>query len=78
MPEEIYLRLTLSREIYSLKEKKEYERMYSYYFQVKSSVRQEGAFIATLFAVDMDVLISRLRKCGVDCRLLDVLDGCLI
>jgi len=52
--------------------------MYSYYFQVKSSVRQEGAFIATLFAVDMDVLISRLRKCGVDCRLLDVLDGCLI
>ena len=32
----------------------------------------------TLFAIYMDVLISRLRKCGVGCRLLDTFYGCLL
>ena len=55
-----------------------WEGMFSYFFQIKAGVRQGGLLSAILFAIYMDVLISRLRKCGVGCRLLDTLYGCLV
>ena len=44
----------------------------------KSRSKTGGLLYPTLFAIYMDVLISRLRKCGVGCRLLDTFYGCLL
>jgi hypothetical protein len=52
--------------------------VYSYFFQIKAGVRQGGLMSPTLFAIYMDVLISRLRNCGVGCRLLNAFYGCLL
>jgi len=45
---------------------------------VLSSVRQGGLLLPVLFAIYMDVLIERLRSCGLGCRLLDDFYGCLL
>ena len=52
--------------------------VYSRSFHIRAGVRQGGLLSPTLFAIYMDVLINRLRNCGVGCRLLDIFYGCLL
>ena len=52
--------------------------VYSKFFHLRAGVRQGGLLSPTLFAIYMDVLINRLRNCGVGCRLLDIFYGCLL
>ena len=52
--------------------------VYSYSFHILSGVRQGGLLSPVLFAIYMDVLIERLRSCGLGCRLLDDFYGCLL
>jgi len=50
----------------------------SFWFHIKAGVRQGGCLSPILFAVYMDVLITRLRKSGFGCRLLGEFYGCIL
>jgi len=51
---------------------------YSYFFPILAGVRQGGLLSPALFAIYMDVLVSRLRACGYGCKLLNDFFGCLL
>jgi len=50
----------------------------SFSYCITAGVRQGGILSPTLFAVYMDVLIVRLRKLGLGCRIFDKYYGCLM
>ena len=50
----------------------------SFSYCITAGVRQGGILSPTLFAVYMDVLIVRLSKLGLGCRIFDKYYGCLM
>ena len=50
----------------------------SFPFYIRAGVRQGGVLSPVLFAIYIDVLVSRLRSVNIGCKLLDVYFGCLL
>ena len=50
----------------------------SYWFSITAGVRQAGCLSPILFAIHMDVLISKLKRSGHGCRLFGEYNGCIL